>query len=571
MQRLALYSFLLVQSIAFGQTIKTHLFDTAYFNPEKYTYLEKDPLKSTHDWRFRVHRTIKPNKNDFFKIFTDSTYRFIVAKGRIKKGNINGKWVYYHPSGNQKKVVKYKKDMRFMYIKQYHTNGELHSINRFKNGKRHGAQFFILKNCDPVHDAQLMVRRVPYKNNLKNGKSITYYPNKKTKSIYKFKNDTTINTGIYKHKKYGLLKKEYFTSGKLTHTELYKETSPHNTYSFSVNGNNSKEEIDSIIDMLPQLKNLENVGVGFYRQDLYATMDSLLIKLKRKKSLTNFQFGYYSSTSLPEYFYSYKNLEDLTLYLNKEQTISSAIVNLKKLKRITIWGSKEQIETCIPYLSKIKSLREIIFATKEELPNNIDLLKQIKCLYIPLSSDSVYLPESIFTLTQLNTIQLEYHLLSRYTLELQIKMPNTAVKYYPAECFIPNTQVNTPSGQKSIQNLNVGDLVMAFDTLTQSVDTATVTKLHHHQEKPSQIVTIKFKDETLRTLHTTPNHPFWGGKSWELAGTLKANDTLYFLENNQIKAAEVKSVDTNMYSTALYNISTTKKNYFVAGILVHNK
>ena len=98
-------------------------------------------------------------------------------------------------------------------------------------------------------------------------------------------------------------------------------------------------------------------------------------------------------------------------------------------------------------------------------------------------------------------------------------------------CFLPGTEVSTPGGPVPIEGLQPGAAVLSFSG-SQIV-----------QGKVAGIYSVR-RDYyyTIRTekaeVNVTAEHPFFVGDGYEEASSLKAGDTVYLLENGQLRPAK---------------------------------
>src|SRR6185503_17667173 len=72
-------------------------------------------------------------------------------------------------------------------------------------------------------------------------------------------------------------------------------------------------------------------------------------------------------------------------------------------------------------------------------------------------------------------------------------------------CFVAGTRIATPSGTLSIEELRIGDLVLAYDEQTGLVVPRPVTATFVHPDHP--IGALPLSDG--RVLRVTPNHPVY--------------------------------------------------------------
>ena len=135
-------------------------------------------------------------------------------------------------------------------------------------------------------------------------------------------------------------------------------------------------------------------------------------------------------------------------------------------------------------------------------------------------------------------------------------------------CFISGTRVNTPSGLVPIEELETGDKVYSYDEKMGEIVIGEVTKTFRHPKAKYGILTT---NNGIR-IGVTPEHPFYIGNSgrWESLGELTSGTPLFTLEKSVTKLL-VERYQVNKEDT-VYNIQVKDySNYFVEGILVHNK
>jgi hypothetical protein len=164
---------------------------------------------------------------------------------------------------------------------------------------------------------------------------------------------------------------------------------------------------------------------------------------------------------------------------------------------------------------------------------------------------------------------------------LELVVPLRAMKSAepaPAEpslfgiCFVGETPVQTPTGVKRIDELKVGDSVLALDLATNTLKVKSVIRVFHNTDKP--VLRIKMIDSAGATevLGVTSEHPFWiEGQGWVPAEKLKDGDRLRRIDGG---GALVLSVSTDADQVDTFNVEVEElHNYFVGqrGVLVHNQ
>ena len=134
-------------------------------------------------------------------------------------------------------------------------------------------------------------------------------------------------------------------------------------------------------------------------------------------------------------------------------------------------------------------------------------------------------------------------------------------------CFRAGTKVLTPYGNRNIEDLKVGDLVISGSGIERIVENITT-----HFAEDTYIVEAKNVD----TIYTTSEHPFLVKRpgndqpEWIPAYQLKSTDLIAIYNNG-------KTIWTTVYSSEptepyeVYNLTVAEDHTFVAnGIIVHN-
>ena len=137
-------------------------------------------------------------------------------------------------------------------------------------------------------------------------------------------------------------------------------------------------------------------------------------------------------------------------------------------------------------------------------------------------------------------------------------------------CFISGTLVNTTSGFKSIETIEIGDIVLSWNEHTLSTEPRRVVGVMKAIRR--DVVKILTKSDEL--IIASSNHKFYvKGKRWVKAIDMSLSDILI---DKKSKEVLIKKIDkTNLSKEEMvYNIEVEKlHNYFVgkAGILTHNR
>jgi serpin B len=125
-------------------------------------------------------------------------------------------------------------------------------------------------------------------------------------------------------------------------------------------------------------------------------------------------------------------------------------------------------------------------------------------------------------------------------------------------CFAAGTPVLTPEGEKPIEELKVGDQVLARDEF--NVEAAAEPKVvEKTYQSTAEIVELHVDGQVLRT--TGPHRFFAKGKGWTPASELKEKD---LLSTNYRDWAEVEKIVNTDNELPVYNLSVADhRTYFV--------
>ncbi|MEW9702676.1 polymorphic toxin-type HINT domain-containing protein [Paenibacillus sp. SI8] len=144
--------------------------------------------------------------------------------------------------------------------------------------------------------------------------------------------------------------------------------------------------------------------------------------------------------------------------------------------------------------------------------------------------------------------------------------PKVALAMGLCQCFTAGTKVLTEDGEKPIEEVKVGDKVLAKDDETGEQAYKEVTGLF--QKQADEIYHLYIGNEIIEV---TGKHPFWlADNGWTLVEDLKVGDLL--LSSTGEKLA-IKKIEIEKRNTIVYNFEVDEfHSYFVSnlGIWVHN-
>lgn len=132
----------------------------------------------------------------------------------------------------------------------------------------------------------------------------------------------------------------------------------------------------------------------------------------------------------------------------------------------------------------------------------------------------------------------------------------------PNPCFLAGTPILMADGSlKPIEQIRVGDIVVAFDQETETFKQDKVTELFEHKENKYLIVNAKLK--------VTANHLVYSDGEWVQIGKLKKGDMLLNVEGRPEAIISIEEASENVL---VYNFELNPYHAYVAGgIVAHNK
>ncbi len=141
----------------------------------------------------------------------------------------------------------------------------------------------------------------------------------------------------------------------------------------------------------------------------------------------------------------------------------------------------------------------------------------------------------------------------------------------PGNCFPAGTEVMTPDGLRPIESLAPGDLVLAMNENTGTLEWRPVEAVIVRLDRP--VLTLELLDESWQVdeLRVTPDHPVWKqGAGWVDAEQLRAGDRLLSADGTLVT---VLSTAHSGIATETYNLTVSGYHTFFvgeAGVWVHN-
>ena len=123
----------------------------------------------------------------------------------------------------------------------------------------------------------------------------------------------------------------------------------------------------------------------------------------------------------------------------------------------------------------------------------------------------------------------------------------------PLNSFSADTMVETPDGDVPISEIEVGDVVLAYDETTATVGEYTVTATHIHDD--STILTVTIEGEEIET---TPWHLFYTSEGWLEADDLSTGSLILSLDGTYgvVEAILVEDRSETMYDLTVDEVHT---------------
>ena len=129
-------------------------------------------------------------------------------------------------------------------------------------------------------------------------------------------------------------------------------------------------------------------------------------------------------------------------------------------------------------------------------------------------------------------------------------------------CFVSGTPILMADGStRPIENVKVGDKILAFDEKTKTLKEDSVKLFFQHDGQEYLVVNDSLK--------VTPNHPVYSEGKWVEIGKLPIGSKLL---NSQGQAEEITSIRLVREPVKVYNLEVNPYHTYIAGgVVVHNK
>lgn len=150
-----------------------------------------------------------------------------------------------------------------------------------------------------------------------------------------------------------------------------------------------------------------------------------------------------------------------------------------------------------------------------------------------------------------------------------VKSPvSTATPKCPTECFYAGTKVLTEDGYKDIEDIKVGDKVLAYDENTGKRELKEVKHLFRNQSKDWIGATVNGLE-----IVSTPGHKYFlpDKKEWKSAAELKKGTKVLLSDGSYGTITKVRKIRyAEPQTTYNFEVEDFHTYYVGSGVLVHN-
>lgn len=574
--------FLIITLNTFGQKINISPADSSYFTRLDYS----QPYSVVGESGRQLKDSLK---NGYYCVFYTSKKNELALEGLVENNKKEGTWTTYNKNGGIRNVLNYKDGKLNGPFFRYDLSGVLTREGNYLDNKLDGllkTYYSFQNDMGRLGRSDGSYGSFNYSKGNLDGPADFWKEDFTVHVTCNYKRNAKDGQVIYKNQFDELLKIETYDNGTLVSTEKFENRSYETTYthylSIPHNADLTPGQIEQNLQKIDSCTNLHNLVLS--NSSPNKNMDSLvqlhLSSLKNLSNITSIRLRGGGFHSIPLALFQCVNLKKLTIESTSIADLPAEILNFKFLHSLEIdQRNFNDIDALIKTIAQLKNLKELeLHGFTKGVPKNIHLLSQIEALYFiyhsDANSDEFPIHPDLFRMKNLKVIELppDIYYEPKYKKLFEKKMPNCVLAANET-CFAPSVHISLANHtSKPINEMKVGDIIIAYDFLKKEVDTAIVNAVHIHSNKDQQLIEITYQGNVEITINCTENHPFLTiDNQWLNALELKVGDTIYMLDQMQIKEVVIKSVRPYKNTDQVFNISTSKENYFANGILVHNK
>lgn len=133
-------------------------------------------------------------------------------------------------------------------------------------------------------------------------------------------------------------------------------------------------------------------------------------------------------------------------------------------------------------------------------------------------------------------------------------------------CILAGTKILLSSfKEKNIENIELGDIVLSYNTLTKGTEKNKVTKLLVHTDAGKEFIILN------KTLRITPNHRLWVNNTiWKRVDELTIGDQIIGAQTKLVQITSLEWKRGNHRKVYNLHLEGSAHNYFADNVLIHN-
>lgn len=209
--------------------------------------------------------------------------------------------------------------------------------------------------------------------------------------------------------------------------------------------------------------------------------------------------------------------------------VYKSLTNKKGILLSCTGSGKSLMIYCIfRYLLEVKKLKHLLLIVP-----NTSLVEQMYDDFVDYGWDNI--EDSVEMLYSGKKPTFEKPVLISTWQSLQMQDKDFFEKYNSVlvdECVNENTLILTPSGEKPIKDIKIGELVITYNEKNKIYEANKVLEVHQNHISSKNKKMLRLELENGKVLELTENHPvFTTNRGWVRAGELNENDDIEIINN----------------------------------------